>query len=255
MAKSKRRTNGAVRFLFLLLIVVAAFVGWDYFRVARVSVVGGDEAMSARVQELANIPLGENMLRLSLEQVEERVETDAYIRVLSVRRAWPDTIEIAVQKRSVFAAAEYNGGYVLLAEDNHVLEVTDLLIDMQLPIYRGLNLVSPEEGKPLQNERVYELAILQEVVNALVAHELFERVQAVDVSQTEAVRLVLTNRTQVNLGDRNELENKLRWMTAALEKMDAEGLFGILDVSSGQAAALQILPFGPLEAVDPGLVG
>lgn len=89
--------------LSLVLLAVLAFgVAWavPVLKVNEVQVTGTNHLPEEQVREVVGVEPGENMLRVNVAAAAAAVAEFPWVKSVSVSRAWPDTIAVAVTERS-----------------------------------------------------------------------------------------------------------------------------------------------------------
>jgi cell division protein FtsQ len=99
--------------------VLVAVLGWVFlgtavFGVRRVEVTGSTIASADEVRSMAAVAPGTPLARVDTGAVAERVRTLAPVADVSVVRAWPDTLIIAITERVPIAAVAADGAYQIL---------------------------------------------------------------------------------------------------------------------------------------------
>ena len=89
-------------------LVVGAIVLYNSpaFTVQNVNVNGVEHLTSDEMAQLANIPADTTLLRIDTDTIEKRLEQNAWVADAKVNRIFPDTIEIDVTERAIFAVVE-----------------------------------------------------------------------------------------------------------------------------------------------------
>ncbi len=106
----------ALRYVVAVLLVVGLVAGgiWAvYFSsllaVRGVQVDGAAQLSAAEVRAAADVPLGEPLASVGLDQVRSRVEALAGVRSADVTRQWPDTVRVVVAERVAVAVVDIGG--------------------------------------------------------------------------------------------------------------------------------------------------
>ncbi|CAM3713690.1 cell division protein FtsQ/DivIB [Nocardioides zeicaulis] len=164
-------------------------------QVKHVVVVGNDLLSDARVREVADVPVGEQLALVDLGRVDSRVGALAEVRSVDVTRAWPDTVRIEVEERTAVAVVELAGRLRGLDPDGIVFRD-----------YRtappGLPRIRP--GAQAGTDALREAAT---VVSSL-PEDLATRVDHVEVATVDQVTLVLRDGRQVLWGSAEQSDLK-----------------------------------------------
>ncbi len=211
----------SLRFV-IAFVVVAALIGtsvWLVFfsatlQVKRVQVVGNELLSDARIREIADVPLGEQLALVDLGRAGARVGALAEVRSVDVTRAWPDGVRIEVAERTAVAVVELAGRLRGLDADGVVFRD-----------YRsapeGMPRIRP--GGAAGTDALKEAAT---VVSAL-PEDLSVRVDHVEVASVDQIILVLRDQRQVLWGSAEESALKAQVLDRMLTAVKAQ----VYDVS------------------------
>lgn len=156
-------------------------------QVTKVEVVGNDLLSDARVREVADVPLGEQLALVDLDRADARVASLAEVRSVNVTRTWPDGVRISVVERTAVAVVELAGRIRGLDADGVVFRVYKA-------VPRGMPRIRP--GGAAGTDALKEAA---EVVSAL-PEAFAARVDHVEVATVDQITLVLRDQRQVVWG-------------------------------------------------------
>ncbi len=101
------------------VLVVLGVIGWvvffsTVFGVRDVNVAGTDRVSVHQVIDAADVAIGTPLSRLDTGGIAARVEELAPVRTVSVKRAWPGSVEIVVEERVAAAVKERGSGWTLV---------------------------------------------------------------------------------------------------------------------------------------------
>lgn len=220
------RRQWARRWLSLrYLLALVAFVAlvstsiWLVFfsatlQVKRVDVVGNQLLSDARLREVADIPLGDQLALVGLDRADARVGSLAEIKSVDVTRTWPDAVRISVVERTAVAVVELAGRIRGLDSDGIVFR------DYKTAP-RGMPRIRP--GGAAGTDALKEAAT---VVSAL-PDDLVTRVDHVEVATVDQITLVMRDERQVLWGSAEESELKAQVIDRLLAAEKAQ----VYDVS------------------------
>lgn len=192
----------SLRYVVALLLVLALLGTSVYMvffstalQVRRVQVVGNDVLSDARVREVADVPIGEQLALVDLTRADNRVGSLAEVKSVDVSRTWPDEVRIAVVERTAVAVVELAGRIRGLDADGVVFRDYG-----QVP--EGMPRIRP--GGSAGTDALKEAAT---VVSAL-PEGLVARVDHVEVATVDQITLVLRDQRRVLWGSAEESELK-----------------------------------------------
>lgn len=198
------------------LVAILALLGtsiWLVFfstalQVRKVEVVGNKVLSDARVREIADVPLGDQLALVDLGRADARVGSLAEVKSVDVTRTWPDGVRISVVERTAVAVVELAGRLRGLDADGVVFR--DYKTAPQ-----GMPRIRP--GGAAGTDALKEAAT---VVSAL-PEELASRVDHVEVATVDQITLVMRDQRQVLWGSAEQSELKAEVIDRLLAAVQA----------------------------------
>ena len=92
--------------LFSLFIAGVILYNSPAFTIESVSVKGVEHLTASDMQELAGVEAGTTLLRVDAAGIKENLMKDAWVADVSVKRVFPNTLEIDVTERTITAVVE-----------------------------------------------------------------------------------------------------------------------------------------------------
>lgn len=164
-------------------------------QVKKVQVVGNELLSDARVREIADIPLGDQLALVDLGRADARVASLAEIRSVDVTRTWPDGVRIEVVERTAVAVVE-------LAGRIRGLDAEGVVFRDYRSAPEGMPRIRP--GGAAGTDALKEAAT---VVSAL-PKDLVARVDHVEVATVDQITLVMRDQRRVMWGSAEQSELK-----------------------------------------------
>ena len=198
--------------LLLVVALVATSVYLVFFsttlQVKRVEVVGNDLLSDARVREIADVPIGDQLALVDLARADARVGALAEVKSVDVTRTWPDVVRIAVVERTAVAVVE-------LAGRIRGLDAEGIVFREYKSVPKGMPRIRP--GGAAGTDALQEAAT---VVSAL-PKDLATRVDHVEVATVDQITLVLRDQREVLWGSAEESELKAEVVDKLLAAQEA----------------------------------
>lgn len=239
--RTRKSRSWAVRAFAALLVLCLLAAGAvyvyasDVLAIKQVAVSGVRHLTSEEMQELAAVPATSTLLRVDTNGIAERVKSNPWVEDVSVRRVFPDTLELQITERAIAAVVEVTaeeggmidywgiakGGMWLMLippsdseeaqtmspqvyEDaSRVLHITDIPLD-----------VRPEVGAMCTDESVLNaLAIVSGFTTTLA-----DQVSVVSATDTANTLLTLDNGIQIAFGTAEDIRDKERVCLKLMEE-------------------------------------
>lgn len=250
--KPLRRGRFALRLLSMAAAVAAVFLGLSvFFRVETVTVAGADKYTPWMVREASGIEEGDPLLTIGEARVASRIISNLpYVDEVKVGISLPGTVTIELTELQVtYAIEDANGAWWLISAQGRAVEqvtfdqasgytrVDGLQIQVpeagqQIQAMPGL-LIDPDEGTAVtrdQQEANEQLEALISVMTGLENNRVIGEVAVIDVTDLLNIHLEYPHLLTVKLGDAQRMDYKLRYMAAAVEKLE-DNQSGELDMS------------------------
>lgn len=205
----RRRTQKRIGVVALLVALIVFGVWAAYFSswfTSDETEVRGIEVLSAeQVEQAAAVPQGEPLLRVDTRAIARNVAALPVVEEVTVRRAWPDRIDISVTERSGAAWLRKNKQNWLVDRHGAVfLRVKDKPKLPELTVDRT---------------DAETLAAAASVAADLRAHgrSLFDSTVRIDADSKDSVELRLDDKRIIVWGGAGETEEKLRVLRSLLD--------------------------------------
>ncbi len=193
----------------LLLALVAGSIWLVYFStvltVKRVDVEGETSLTRAQILAQANVPEGEQLARLDIDAIANRLRSVAAIRTVDVSRKWPDAVRIIVEERVAIAVIDIGGRLRGLDADGVVFNEY-AKPPPGLPRVSSTTQTTPEALK----EAATVIAALPQRLRRLVDH--------VEVLTVDQITLVLRDGRTVVWGSSDDSRQKAEVLLALLDQ-------------------------------------
>ena len=229
----KNARRHALRIVAIIGVVVALLAGWAFlynssaFSITNVEVHGVEHLTSDEMAQLANVPADATLLRVDTATIESRIEKNAWVADADVKVAFPDTLQINVTERPIFAVVEILTGSSatvkqwLIAEDHvWLMPIPDASSDAakttSSKVYDDASSALHIKDVPFGTKAaIGEVCSDANVNNALdilsgLTTELSDRVVSVSASGTAETTLILDNGVEVAFGKAEDIRDKER---------------------------------------------
>lgn len=203
----------------LLLLTVAGLVaaaGWLVFfssvlAVERVEVEGAGRVGDLEVTDVAAVPMGAPLARVSLEGVEGRVESGLpEVAEATASRTWPNTLSIEVRERIPVAVVDRAGSWWLVDATGMQYREVDTAP-------AGLPVVRSADDPSAPDVATRDAAGAAAVVIAGLPADLADRLRSVDAATADSITLHLTRGVQVMWGSSTDSARKAEVLAVLLD--------------------------------------
>ena len=211
-----------------------------YFRLHTVQIQGNMTLTQPDVQYLLALPAEVTLLQLDLERMGARLERHPYVKVVTLRRRFPDTLIVTIQERTPYLVVVSDWQRVVLDTEGMVLrafepqhddQFVQLTLRHQLALSPGMHLRQPEVQRALELVRAYHNAPVASVMRLRSV-----RVEDSGVSEWEVEPYTFT----IRVGE-GAVETQLRRLPAVLHYIQERALaVQLVDVSYRQRVVVTL---------------
>ncbi len=209
-----------------IIAVAAAFFVFLYLYtiVDEITVEGCLTYNQTEILKKADLFTGDNILSYDLNSISESIGMIPELTVLQIDRVFPNKIRIVVFERTAGAAiADIGGSYTIIDDDGYVLRIGVSEPDPGLPVVVGMfttgftiNTKITQTGVDVRTTSLIEL------ISALRASDIYERIISIDISNPANVKLNASNGFTVMLGQAVDLKAKAERLAKALEIVERD---------------------------------
>ena len=241
--KPMQRGTFAWKLISMAAVVVAVFLGLSvFFRVDTITVAGADKYTPWMIRQASGVETGDALLSISEARVASRIISDLpYIDEVKVSRKLPGTVEIQVTELQVtYSIEDENGGWWLISSSGRAIEAVSLEKALGYTRVEGLAIRTPTAGEQVQalpgkiidpgegtavemdqTDADQQLAALVAIMTGLERSRIIGEITVIDVTTITDLRLEYPQLLTVRLGDDEQLEYKISYLAAAVEKLEA----------------------------------
>lgn len=148
------------------------------FTVEEFTVKGNSYYLKEEILTMGNCKTGGNIFwGTDLADIKARLEKDAYMSEVKIRRKLPHTVSIELTERKQLAAIVYGEKYVVIDASGTVLRKTE--VEPKISILRGLTISKLEVGTTIEvEEKVIFRRILELLTEADKNNMYFKKIEA-----------------------------------------------------------------------------
>lgn len=265
MAKKKKnqRKRALKRALFWIKIILLAAVlvflfyylaSSSIFNVKNVTLKGGNHYKDKELVQTAGIIIGVNgfkgvggsvgnFLQLRYSKYEESIIAKCpYIKKVKVYFKLPSTVSINVEERRPILLIAQQKNFIILSEEGVMLEMVNNRKNYKLPLLKGIVLKQFIAGQAVSKQNINKMEQCLKVIYSINSNDklvkkidkLNSMLNYIDISLEDNVILNLDNRINVNLGELDELDYKIRAATEIVSNKLKKTDVGTLDFTSGE---------------------
>lgn len=210
-------TIGSIAFFILLLALIYKFI----FVVRTVTVNNASLYSEDEIIDASGIGSGANLFSFKSKDVKEKIMFGCpFVESVEMKRVIPSTVVIDVTEEKGTFVCDLFGEKTILS---NTLKVLKTGCPEDIAAEGGyINIILPKVRKAFSGENVEledqrELRSIEKVISAFEESELFDRVTEMNFENIYDIKIVLSDRLTLVLGDCSDLELKIQNCTEVLK--------------------------------------
>jgi len=218
--KKKRRYNLLESIFFILVALLALYIliRSPLFEVQDIVIEGNHFLASEKIISVAGVNKGENIFKINLHEVSERLKIIPMLKSAELSRKLPSFVIIKITERTPLALLPSSAGFAQVDSEGVYLQ-KGLPSDRNLPVITGLKCVIPPPGKPVKGEG---LGVALGVVDQLPA-VLLPELSEINIGTQGDVCLYTLDGVQCRLGTASDIPKKGLVLSRVLSELKAKG--------------------------------
>ena len=236
--RRRRRGPGILVSLLCLMMICAAILAavTVFFKVKHVVVSGESQYAAGEVLKAAGIAEGENLFFLNKAAITNRIFRDRpYLDTVSLRRKFPDTVEIVLKDCVPAAAVSFQNHCWIVDKKGKILEEISDSQAAEYCLVTGLQLEKPQVGEYLDFSQPEQGKALATILNTAENSGILKEIMGIDLEKLFEIRLQYTERFMVELGTVEDMEKKIGFLHQVVERLGSTDT-GVIDLTDPQTA-------------------
>ena len=190
--RKKRRIKFVVKLGVFLLIAgaVVFLLKSPFFNVKNFRVEGNSNYTDEEILVMGNCKTGGNIfIGIDTGDIRSRLEKDAYMSSVKVKRVLPDTVKIQLEERKQTAAIVYGEKYVVVDGDGVVLRKTGVM--PEITVLKGLTISKLSVGEKVETEEKVLLRQTLQMLSVMEKSNMYFK--TIELSEGEIKAHILDN--------------------------------------------------------------
>lgn len=215
-------------FCLLLALIFIILFKTNYFEINDVVVNNNHELSKDEVISYSGIQIGENIFKIKLSEIKEKLIKSPFIKDVTVKRKLPNILVLDLIERKKIAAILYMGMYFYIDNEGVILYTSNQIDDVYL--IEGFEFKSFTEGEKIkvENEEYFKKVI--DLCRFLEGSNL--NIKPRVVYSDENINLYLNENFKVKLGKGENLSEKFTIFKAIyLDLINKNIDSGVVDIS------------------------
>ena len=214
----KLRTVIIVAISLLIALIVYLCATIDYFSIKTIKVKNNKIVKLSEIKNYANYSLGENIFRFNKNKLETKISKDIYIRSASIKKIYPNTIEVTVEETKDICYFEIGKDKFFVDSDFNVVKNKDRIDYSKIVKIVGANENLSKINNLESDEKFYEF------LKNLFSHKVLNQLTEINVYNANDITLLTKNEISVFFGDLNDSEKKSNNISKILNEISTKSI-------------------------------
>ena len=218
-------------FTLLLILSTGIFALTLFFKVDTVTIDGRSRYTNSQLLETAAINQGDNLFLLPRRAVRKRLMDEyPYLDTVKIQQKPPNSVIIHITEAIPAAAVGSGTTYYFMDAGGKLLEQVSLDRLGTIPVVTGVTVDDVKVGKYLDMRRNERLQQLTKLLSLLEEYDLMQRVDFINLSDMNNVRIGCDEHMYIRFGTLDDLEYKMRFAKKFVDET-SPSLFCEIEVS------------------------
>lgn len=236
--RARKKGMGVAVAFFCTVVTVAALMCATtvFFRIENIRVTGDSPYTAEKIISATGLQPGDSLIFFEKNGAVARLfDACPYLDTVRIHRIYPDTLEILVTESKPMAVVESGGAGYIISTKGKILEKIPQSGRSDLCHVTGTELKDPMIGENIEfsakeTKKPFDLAL-----NTFLENDILKEIGLVRLDELYDITFTYTDRFRVKVGTAEDLDRKLRYMHALIERLSTTAT-GTIDVSDLQTA-------------------
>jgi len=216
---SKKVVISIIFLLFIALGGTIYYLTTPVFNISNIEVYGNEKNSEETYISLSKIDIGTtNIFAITNNGIKKNIKENSYVEDVSIKRKFPNTLQIHILERKVAYQINYSNNYIYLDGQGYILEIAEDKKDF--PIIKGLGIINEniQTGHRLIEEDLIKLNVVAKVINYCKYNAIENKITSIDVTDnTDYILKFEEDKKTVYLGDASNLSERLSLLKTILK--------------------------------------
>lgn len=232
--KKNKKALAVVKWFTLIILLIGAilyFLMCPLFNIKEITVIGNKKISTNEILSLSEININENIFRIHLGQVEEKIKQNAYIDTVKINRKLPNKIQIQIEERTTTYMLEFVNAFAYINNQGYILEISEQKLNLPIIIGYKTETENIKPGNRLCLEDLQKLETVLKIVETAKSYEIANTISKIDITDSNNYTLLLeTEKKTVYLGDASNINTRILYLKEILEIEKGKEMLVFLNV-------------------------
>lgn len=188
------------------------------YKIQKILIKGNEQLTKEKIQEIAEINIGDNILFKSKKVLEVKLKQNGGIEKVKIKKIYPNSIEIEITERKTqFQVKTENEKYIYIDEQGYIIDCSNDKGDFPTIIGMGITEVDSVNKKRLEGKDLSKMENILQIQEECKKIEIANKITQIQVEEEYVIKLE-NEGISINFGDVTDLKNRMYYVSAILKQ-------------------------------------
>lgn len=224
LKRKKRIIVLLITILLLSILFIVLLTQTTFFHVKEIEVNGNFFIEKDKVLTASGINNGENIFRLSIDDIEDNLLRHPYIKQVKIDRKFPNKVMINLVERKETLVYEMNGTYIIMDNEGYVLNILSEFKNKEITSLKGDIQLEVKTSEKVDFEKYSWLKETLNLLSFCNDNDFSFNITSI-LLENKDITLVLNSGTYIAFGGLNDIEYKLRLTNEIVNDLQKKEIF------------------------------
>lgn len=213
----RKRIITVISLIIILLSILVLILFSGLFNIKKITVINNSKITTEEIIKNSTLAVGNNMFKTLNTTIRENIKKNPYIEDVKITKKLDGEIILDIKERTPTYMLQRENDYVYINNQGYILEISQTPLD--LPIIRGNKTQELTPGGRLEVDDLKKLDTVIQIMEAAKSNGINEIITTIDISDGNNFILEILNENKtVQFGDGTDINVKILWIVALVEK-------------------------------------
>jgi cell division septal protein FtsQ len=207
--------------LIVLIIFIFGIIGvsvylslnTDFFLISNVVVEGGELVSNGYIQNVADIPLENNIFSTQIAAIYDKIEQIEDFKDIKIIKQYPDTIKIVVTEKDTATILYTEKELIYLDKTDTIIYSSSKIQVENIPIITGLTMLSDNTfGTIAEIDEAKIFQDIKDMQSVFEIDQLLEKISEFNFTEDKNIVIYTNNKTTIRVANYLDFEENYQYI-------------------------------------------
>ena len=188
------------------------------YNLKNIQIIGDELLTENRCIELGKIQMGESIFMVNYNKIHANLNKMIRSEFIFITPKFPDTLVVNIIRNSPYVILSVNQKNLYMDSSYHVLETSDTLHNVNIPIVSGLHLDKmPVLGEQLNMDKQPYFGEIEKILWLIHWKQITEEISEIVLIDQEYLRIITANNLVIDVKEFSELYNHFPYIVQMIQ--------------------------------------